>query len=125
MRINRNSIEIGRAGEEYVCRYLESKGYEILCRNFKIRGGEIDIIATKDDIIAFVEVKTRKQSCLVDGFSAVDRRKKTHIIRTAETYMWREAIELQPRYDIAEVVYIGDTVKRFEYIENAFDVSVF
>ncbi|MFR9035090.1 MAG: YraN family protein [Ruminococcus sp.] len=49
----------GNIGEDAVCGFLVRHGYEIIKRNFTVRGGEIDIIAEKADIIAFVEVKTR------------------------------------------------------------------
>ena len=48
----------GNIGEDAVCGFLVRHGYEIIKRNFTVRGGEIDIIAKKADIIAFVEVKT-------------------------------------------------------------------
>ena len=48
----------GNIGEDAVCGFLVRHGYEIIKRNFTVRGGEIDIIAEKADIIAFVEVKT-------------------------------------------------------------------
>ena len=57
--------EAGRRGETAVCQYLLQHGYTIRKRNYRIRGGEIDIIAQKDEILAFVEVKSRRQS---EGF---------------------------------------------------------
>ena len=54
--------KIGDFGEDLAARYMIEKGYEILCRNFSKPYGEIDIIAIKDDIICFVEVKTRKST---------------------------------------------------------------
>lgn len=50
---------VGGIGEEFACSYLEEQGYKVLRRNYRIRGGEIDIIAKDKDTIAFVEVKTR------------------------------------------------------------------
>ncbi|MGN0690377.1 MAG: YraN family protein, partial [Oscillospiraceae bacterium] len=49
--------EIGYAGEKLVAEFLESRGCEILCRNFTIRGGEIDIVAKDGEYLVFVEVK--------------------------------------------------------------------
>ena len=70
-----NSVEIGNIGEDYVCSYLIKQGYEIVERNYRIRGGEIDIIAVNNDYIAFVEVKSRKPNSMVGGFNAIDKRK--------------------------------------------------
>ncbi len=53
------NLIIGNKGEDLACEYLKSRGYKILDRNFRIRGGEIDIIAQDRDVIAFVEVKAR------------------------------------------------------------------
>ena len=66
----------GNIGEDAVCGFLVRHGYEIIKRNFTVRGGEIDIIAEKADIIAFVEVKTREHgsltSCLLYTSDAAD-----------------------------------------------------
>lgn len=57
----------GNIGEDAVCGFLVRHGYEIIKRNFTVRGGEIDIIAEKADIIAFVEVKTREHGSLISA----------------------------------------------------------
>ncbi len=59
--------ELGRFGENAVAYYLEKKGYRILKRNYRVKGGELDIIAEKDGVVAFVEVKTRTPEPLVNG----------------------------------------------------------
>ena len=115
--------ELGNFGENVVAYYLEKKGYKILARNFTVKGGEIDIIASKDDIIAFVEVKTRAPDPLVNGFEAVNYAKKRRIIRTSEKYSRRFPHDLQPRFDIVWVTVSGRKVVDFRYIDNAFDCS--
>ena len=50
---------IGNYGEELACQYLKKQGYKILERNYRIRGGEIDIVARDQDYLVFVEVKAR------------------------------------------------------------------
>ena len=115
--------ELGYFGEKVVAYYLEKKGYRILKRNFTVKGGEIDIIASKDGIIAFVEVKTRAPDPMVNGFEAVTAAKKRRIIRTSERYSYRFPHDLQPRFDIVWVTVSGRKVTGFNYIENAFDYS--
>ncbi len=113
-------------GESYTTEYLVKNGYTILCRNYRKPCGEIDVIACKGDIIAFVEVKTRKLGSLQSGIEAVDYRKKGKIIKTADWYFAENGMELQPRYDIAEVTITPDnsmSVVRFEYYEDAFDTT--
>ena len=118
-----NRTETGRLGEERICAYLTDRGYNIAARNFRIKGGEIDIVAENGDYIAFVEVKSRKPNSMVGGFEAVNRRKQSLIIRTACEYMRRNPNLLQPRFDIAEVIVDHGNVLGIDYIENAFDTT--
>lgn len=57
-KISNNKVN-GNKGEELACRFLKKQGYQILARNFLIRGGEIDIVARDGDELVFVEVKAR------------------------------------------------------------------
>ena len=113
----------GRLGEEAVCAWLTQRGAEILCRNFTVRGGEIDIIARQGECLLFVEVKTRRPDTLISGAAAVDAKKQRCIIRTAEQYLLKNPCDLQPRFDVAEVAYSGSLVRHIEYLENAFDAT--
>ena len=114
--------ETGRLGEERVCACLTERGYRIVSRNFRIKGGEIDIIAENGDYIAFVEVKTRKRGSMVSGFEAVNRRKQGLVIRAAAEYLRRNPTVLQPRFDTAQVTLDGDTAE-VDYLENAYDTT--
>ncbi|NLP25849.1 MAG: YraN family protein [Clostridiales bacterium] len=118
-----NKKQIGNFGETAVCKYLEMHGYTIIKRNYCIRGGEIDIIASNDEIIAFVEVKTRKKGSMISGIEAVNTRKKTLIIKTALDYCYKNPTELQPRFDVAEVIITNNRIKNINYISNAFDAT--
>ncbi len=118
-----NSVEIGNIGEDYVCSYLIKQGYEIVERNYRIRGGEIDIIAVNTDYIAFVEVKSRKPNSMVSGYDAINKRKQTLIVKTASNFCYKHPNKLQPRFDIAEVIISGGRVLGIDYIENAFDTT--
>lgn len=117
-----DKIKIGNAGETAVCKYLVRRGYKILDRNFKTRFGEIDIIAQKKEIVAFVEVKTRKENTLVSGVDAVGFKKQQRILAAAKEYYRKCGNSLQPRFDVAEVTDSGKLIFRFKinYIENAF-----
>lgn len=103
---------IGDEGEEAACRYLRSKGYGILYRNFKGRHGEIDIIAVKDEYLIFAEVKTRTASPASSAYgspgAAVTREKQRHIIAAAEEFLLKEPSASAGvrfmRFDVLEVV---------------------
>lgn len=114
----------GNIGEDAVCGFLVRHGYEIIKRNFTVRGGEIDIIAEKADIIAFVEVKTRTVGSMTSAEEAVDLRKQRLIIRTAQAYLQNAAQPLQCRFDVAVVETEGGKVKKLRYYVNAFDASM-
>ena len=112
--------EIGNIGENYTAKFLEKNGCEILKRNFTIKGGEIDIIARKGDIIHFVEVKTRKPNPLVSGDEAIRSEKIKHIIKTANAYINRFEIDCSCVFDVAVVEVTGTRVAGFKYIQRAF-----
>ena len=118
-----NKTEIGRLGEEAVCKYLADRGYSIVERNYRIKGGEIDIIADNGEYIAFVEVKSRKPDSMVSGFEAVNKRKRSLIIKTAADYCCKHPSMLQPRFDVAQVIISGEKVLSIDYITNAYDTT--
>ncbi len=115
---------IGDIGEEYTCQYLISFGYQIICRNFNCKYGELDIVAINDKYIAFVEVKTRHQNPMVRPCLAVTKQKQLKIMRTAYLYLKENNVKLQPRFDISEVYLKANTNKLYSinYIKNAFSV---
>ncbi len=82
-----SSHEKGRQGEDRACRYLVEHGYDILARNFRIRSGEIDIIAQKDGYIVFVEVKSLPHGDIDTLSSELGIRKQQKIIKTAKYYL--------------------------------------
>lgn len=115
--------EIGKIGESAVCEYLINQGYNILVRNYRIKGGEIDIIAENGSYLAFVEVKTRKPDSLVTGYEAINKRKKSLIIKTAVDYCCKNPCVLQPRFDVAQVIFNGVRICSIDYIKNAYDTT--
>ena len=114
----------GAFGEQYTVKFLKKCGYKILERNYHSRFGEIDIIASKKDILAFVEVKTRGENSIFAPREAVDYYKRQRCVKTAEFYLVNNPSELQPRFDVSEIVITEIAgkieVKTHNYIENAF-----
>ncbi len=119
---------IGKLGEDAVCLYLTERGYEILARNYRIRDAEVDIICSREDTLAFVEVKARRVGSMVDGFEAVNTAKQNRIIRAAYSYTQANDIDDSQwciRYDIAAVNLWQGGIIDIDYLENAFDESGF
>ena len=113
----------GSLGEAYAARMLEKKGYRIVARNFHTRFGEIDLIAQRGEILAFVEVKTRAANSLARPAAAVSPSKQRRIILAAEGYLQRYPGDVQPRFDVVEIVTEGSgdfRVRDAAHLENAF-----
>ncbi len=117
--------ERGRVGEEHVGAYLTKRGWTVLERNYRVRGGEIDIIAERSGVVAFVEVKTRKFGSLAEGMDAVDAEKRKHIIYAADRWAEEQPdLTATIRFDVAEVVVTTEEHPRvieMRYYEDAFD----
>lgn len=102
-----SSRALGDIGEKAVADYLKKRGYRLLCRNFTVRGGEIDIIAEKGAYIVFVEVKTRASDTDTEKYGrpgeAVNEEKIFHIRHAARCYLSAHPTDKKPRCDLAEV----------------------
>ena len=107
--------KLGREGEKTARSYLIKNGWKILKKNYKTPFGEIDIIAKKDDIIAFIEVKTRLTDIFGLPSEAVTNQRKLRYIRGANYYFSGKIIDCTVRFDIIEVFR-----KQVNHIENAF-----
>lgn len=117
---------VGKLGEDITKNKLEKNGYEIIGTNVSFSGyGEIDIIAVKEDILAFVEVKTRNENSMISAVSAVTKSKQDRIRKSAICFLTENNLSLQPRFDVSEV-YINEETKQYKinYIANAFDGSL-
>lgn len=106
---------LGARGEKAAREYLKKNGWKILEKNYKNPFGEIDIIAQKDDTIAFIEVKTRLSDKYGSPSEAVGNQRKLRYIRGANYYFAEKEINFTVRFDIIEV-----ENGRINHIENAF-----
>ena len=112
----------GAAGEAFAASALEAEGYRILERNWRSGRSEIDLIAQRGDIIAFVEVKTRKNARFAAAREYVTPAKQARILAAAEEWLQGHPTMLQPRFDVIEVY--GEEgapfPPRINHLENAF-----
>ena len=117
----------GDKGEKAALDYYLSNGYELADKNYRSDYGEIDIIIKNSDYIVFAEVKTRNRKSLAKPSEFVDRRKRKRILMTASIYLSENPTDLQPRFDVIEVIH--DKNMSINHIENAFcqsdDYAVF
>ena len=120
MGMDYSKQQLGNKGELAVAYKLMQEGYTLVARNYRIRGGEIDIIARKDEILAFVEVKTRK-NIMFPLSQVITKTKQKTIIRTAKQFLCshnQETIDTVYRFDVALVQ--ERDVSSITYIPNAF-----
>lgn len=118
--MSRERITLGKQGEAYVARYLMAHGFHICLLNYSTRQGEIDIIAKKEDILAFVEVKIRRTSYFPLS-ELIPPLKQKKIIKTALSYIANHKIRnMAYRFDVAllEISPLGEYT--ITYLENAF-----
>ncbi|MFH1831369.1 MAG: YraN family protein [bacterium] len=110
---------LGNNGEQAVARWLKNYGFHIVELNYNTKYGEIDLIVSKNDLIAFVEVKTRATTYFPIS-TVVTRPKQKKIIKTAQIFLLKRQItEKTIRFDVATVT-IENNCYKIQYIENAF-----
>lgn len=110
----------GQWGEDEACRYLESHDYKIICRNYRCRLGEIDIIASKNAQRVFVEVKTRKTLMFGIPAEAVTKTKQAKIHATALHYLQDNHLYCNNfSFDVIEIVVKNDKFS-LNHIKNCF-----
>lgn len=115
--------EAGLSGEDSACAYLEAHGYKILKRNYRCYSGEIDIIASKDNVLSFVEVKTRSNVRYGLPREAVTYDKQRKIRRSAENYlaMTKRLNNMPPlSFDVIEVIRTGGRIKSINHLKSCF-----
>ncbi|MBR6745540.1 MAG: YraN family protein [Clostridia bacterium] len=124
------NLETGRAGEDFACRYLRSKGYTVLHRNYRNGHLETDIICENETHILFVEVKSRIDTGAPSRYgrpgAACHSQKRKNLRLCAEAYLRENKTAKKPRIDVIEV-YLrhvsGACVlsdRGIHHIENAF-----
>ena len=113
-----NKKNLGRIGEELAASFLKKNGFEIIRRNFRYKKiGEIDIILKRDDLIVFVEVKSRNSSCFGGPLYSINKRKiKTlRIVANQFLILNTEYLSFRCRFDMISV-----QNGKIEWIEDIF-----
>jgi putative endonuclease len=114
-------VSLGKLGEDLACGELERRGYAILARRYRRRGGELDIVARDGDTIVFVEVKTRDGDAFGDGREAVTALKQHRIVQLALDYLMRHHLTACPcRFDVVSIRFDAGR-PTIELIPHAFD----
>jgi len=116
-----NTIIIGDFGESAAADYLRQAEYEILERKYRLKIGEIDIIAKQNNIFVFIEVKTRRSTRYGFPAEAVTYRKQQKILSTAQCYLKQIGQNNACcRFDVMEIFLTQQQVVKYNHIINAF-----
>lgn len=109
-------MKLADGGEDLACSHLRRKGFSLVERNFRLRFGEIDIIARKGSLLVFCEVKTRESVKYGRPFEAVTHSKQQRIRRLAEAYLAMKNPSFEDvRFDVISIEH-----GIVDHIENAF-----
>jgi putative endonuclease len=113
-------LDLGRRGESLAKTFLESLGYEILDENWTHGKAEVDLIAYKDKIIIFTEVKTRTGNGFGEPEDFVDRRKQKLLADAADEYIYLMDHQGEVRFDIISILFERNDNYTLKHIEDAF-----
>jgi putative endonuclease len=113
--------ELGRAGEQRAVAHLTARGFDILDRNWRAPGGEVDVVARAGGQLVFVEVKTRRTDLFGDPLEAVDAPKRARIWRLAHAWCAAhpdDAAGRPCRLDVIGITGTDPATARLEHMED-------
>jgi putative endonuclease len=111
--------DTGNKGELLAANYLQEKGYEILKRNYRWKRYELDLIAKKDDLLVFVEVKTKTSTKFGQPEASVTQKKASQLMVAAEQYIFEINWNKPIRFDIIAIIITKESIE-IEHLIDAF-----
>ncbi len=115
----------GADGEDLAARYLQSRGFKILVRNYRSRVGEIDLIVEHEPsaTVHFVEVKTRHRGDVVSPRESIPYSKQRKISKTAQEYLAKRGGDVSAAFSALLIDWADSETPQIEWIEHAFDLA--
>lgn len=116
---------LGRQGEDLALDYLEGLGYRIVCRNFRLRSGEIDLIMYEGAVLVFIEVRSKKALDHGSPLETVNYAKRRQIEKTARQFLARQKIsdDVRCRFDVIGISFRNGAAPEINHVSNAFLVG--
>jgi putative endonuclease len=114
------STKLGQWGEKIAAQYLEAQQYQIIARNWRYSRAEIDIIATYQMQLIFIEVKLRKNNDFGKPETFVNRRKQVLLAEAAAVYCEENGHEGEIRFDVISITGHPTTSYQLRHLEDAF-----
>jgi putative endonuclease len=115
-----NNKNTGDQGEELAAAWLTEKGYQVIDRNWRYRHWEVDIIASRERRLHFVEVKTRRSLRFGPPEESITREKMTCMKNAAEEYQYRHPEWKYIQFDVIAITLFGEEVKEVLLIEDVY-----
>jgi len=113
-------LDLGRKGESLAKAHLQNTGYEVIDENWTHDRAEIDLVAYKEGMIIFAEVKTRTGNWFGEPEDFVDTRKQKLLVKAADEYIYRINHQGEVRFDIIAVLFDKQNNYTLKHIEDAF-----
>ena len=114
--------QFGQKSEALAVTFLENKGYAIITTNWHCALGELDIVAQKDGVLVFVEVRARHSHTTETAFASIDNAKRKKLYSTVMTYLAQHALDdVAWRIDVIAIAVPRDGRPIIEHVEDAFD----
>ena len=113
----------GQQMETFACDILTAQGLTLLQKNFRIKGGEIDLIMSDRDCLVFIEVRYRQKDRYGCGLESITAQKQRNIIRAAQVYLQNKDLmdKVPVRFDVLAIT--GETSPQWTWIKQAIDLT--
>ena len=112
-------MSLGRWGEDRAAEYLQGLGYSILARNVRTAHGEIDLVAAREGLLLFVEVKTRRSHAFSYPEDSVTFRKQTFLLSAAQEYLEKHPDSPESwQFDVIAIEGMPNGPIHIEHFEN-------
>jgi putative endonuclease len=112
--------EFGKAGEQMAAEWLEQQGFQVISRNWKSGRYEVDIIACREGILHFIEVKSRHDDRFGKPEDWVDWKKGSHLLSAGEAFQYKYPKWKQVQYDILSILLTPESKREFFFIEDVY-----
>jgi putative endonuclease len=123
MTMENAKLALGREGERLAEGFLKKQGYRLVARNYRCRGGEVDLIVLDRRVVVFVEVKTRTDHGFGSPLEAVEPRKQRRMILAAQLFLHEKKLhQRDARFDVVGISWPGSE-PLVEHVKNAFVVA--
>lgn len=111
-----NTAQTGSQGEDQALKYLQKKGYKLLARNFRVKGGEIDLVMQDKKTLVFVEVKTRASLAFGGPLAAITPAKQKRLSLAAHIFVQTN----RPKFDSIRFDAVAVLAQDITHLQNAF-----